>query len=301
MPNLRLLHPVFTLDNQVLFAPGTVLTRNTLDDALSSFRRIPCKTCSLLSFSTVKEDLLNFLSVPPYVTIFFDQRQIDELMNLLDSIDLPVPVLESIDYFKQNDFQTYCHILMVFALSTLLTKLLLSDARKRIRVAATGPTHDIGKICVPLSVLQKTAPLTKKEKTLLEHHTVAGYVLLSHYSNNSRRLACKVALEHHEREDGSGYPRGIMLKDILVEIITVSDIYDALIAPRPYRSSAYDNRTALEEITRMAKEKKLRWDVVKALISVNRESKPDHTRITISGEKRGTPPFHNVHGITSDV
>jgi HD-GYP domain-containing protein (c-di-GMP phosphodiesterase class II) len=125
-------------------------------------------------------------------------------------------------------------------------------------------------------------------------------VLLSYYYKDLQNLACEVALDHHERRDGSGYPQGILLKDPIVEIIAVSDIYDALIRPRPYRSTAYDNRAALEEITGMAEKNKIGWDVVKALIARNRKSKPHYREITISAEKRGTPPPYNVHGVITE-
>jgi HD-GYP domain-containing protein (c-di-GMP phosphodiesterase class II) len=80
----------------------------------------------------------------------------------------------------------------------------------------------------------------------------------------------------------------------------VSDIYDALIAPRPYRSTAYDNRTALEEVTEMAQQNKIGWDVVKALIAHNRKAKPDYREVKISSEKRGAPPSYNVYGMIAE-
>jgi HD-GYP domain-containing protein (c-di-GMP phosphodiesterase class II) len=86
----------------------------------------------------------------------------------------------------------------------------------------------------------------------------------------------------------------------MVEIIAACDVYDALIMPRPYRSGAYDNRTALEEITEMAKQNKIGWDVVKALIARNRKSYLHYRQITISAEKRGTPPLHNVYGMIEE-
>ncbi len=85
-----------------------------------------------------------------------------------------------------------------------------------------------------------------------------------------------------------------------MEIIAVSDIYDALIMPRPYRSGAYDNRTSLEEITEMAKQNKVGWDVVKALIARHRKPRPSYKEITVSAEKRGTPPAYNVYGVVAD-
>jgi HD-GYP domain-containing protein (c-di-GMP phosphodiesterase class II) len=86
----------------------------------------------------------------------------------------------------------------------------------------------------------------------------------------------------------------------MVEIIAVSDIYDALIMPRPYRSEAYDNRTTLEEITEMADQGKIGQYVVKALIAHNRKSNPHYREITISAEKRGTPPSYNVYGVVAE-
>jgi hypothetical protein len=300
MLRVTLQHPIGTLDNQLLFPPGTLLTKEILDALVYSPRANSCQTYPLLLYGSVKEDCLNFLSTPPYVTIFLDKKEVNDILNLLGTFHLSLPILQSLDYFKQHDFHTYAHILMVFILSTLLAKDLISDYQECIQLSATGPTHDIGKICVPLHILKKAAPLTKTERGYIEHHAAAGYVLLSYYYKDIQHLACKVALDHHERRDGSGYPRSILLKDPMVEIIAVSDIYDALIRPRPYRSAAYDNRPALEEITEMAEQNKIGWDVVKVLITHNRKSKFHYREITISAEKRGTPPSYNVYGIIAE-
>jgi HD-GYP domain-containing protein (c-di-GMP phosphodiesterase class II) len=300
MPGLTLQYPIRTLDNQLLLPAGTLLTEEALDALIDSHRAGSYQTCPLLLYSSVRDDCLNFLSVPPYATIFREKKQIDDLLKLLETVHFSIPILQSLDYFKQHDFYTYTHVLMVFALSTLLAKDLIRDDEECIRLTATGPTHDMGKMCVPLHILKKTTPLTKTERGFLEHHAAAGYVLLSYYYKNCRHLACTVALDHHERRDRSGYPRGILLEDPLVEIIAVSDIYDALIMPRPYRSEAYDNRTALEEITEMAKQKKIRWNVVKAVISHNRASHPRYREVTLSAEKRGIPPSNNVYGVVAE-
>jgi len=300
MPKLTLQHPIHTLDNQLLLPPGTFLTKEALDTFISSQGPYSYPTHPLLLHGSVKEDCLDFLSNPPYDVIFSDKKEINDLFDILEAVYLSVPVLQSLDYFKEHDFYTYCHILMVFALSTLLAKDLIPDYEECIQLSATGPTHDIGKICVPLHILRKTTPLTKTERGFIEHHAAAGYVLISYYYKDIQPLACRVALDHHERKDGSGYPRGIMLQDPLVEIIAVSDIYDALIIPRPYRSTAYDNRAALEEVTRMAEQNKIGWDAVKALIAHNRKSKPDYREIKISAETRSTPPSYNVYGILDE-
>ena len=300
MPGLTLQHPIRALDHQLLFPQGALLTEESLDAVIQSHRTYSHQTSPLLLHGSVKQDCLDFLSTPPFVTIFSDQREINDLLNLLETVRFPIPILQSLDYFKANDFYTYAHVLMVFALSTLLAKDLLPDFQERIRLSATGPTHDTGKVCVPLHILKKTTPLTKTERGFLEHHTAAGYVLLSYYYKDTRHLACRVALDHHERRDRSGYPRGILLEDPMVEIVAACDVYDALIMPRPYRSGAYDNRTALEEVTEMAKQNKIGWDVVRALVAHNRKSNPHYKEITISAEKRGTPPSYNVYGMMEE-
>ena len=91
-----------------------------------------------------------------------------------------------------------------------------------------------------------------------------------------------MARDHHERRDGSGYPRGIPLEDRHVEVVAVCDIYDALVTPRPYRKGAYDNRAALEELTALAHEGKVSFAIVRQLIAVNRTDRPAAEECVVS-------------------
>jgi HD-GYP domain-containing protein (c-di-GMP phosphodiesterase class II) len=121
---------------------------------------------------------------------------------------LPLPVLESIEFYKRHDPYTYHHILLVFALSSHLARNLLDNFEEILQEAAAGSFHDFGKICVPLEILTKKTPLRKSERKALEHHTLAGFLLLSYYLKDPGILAAVVARDHHERLDGSGYPGG---------------------------------------------------------------------------------------------
>lgn len=300
MSTLTLFYPVHSLDNIQLLPAGTVISDETLDALVISNRFTTHQTCPLLQYGSVKEDLLNFLCQQPYHTIFSDKREIAELIDLMENVYLILPVLQSLDYFKIDDFYTYRHILMVFSLSTLLAKDLIPDYQDQIREIAASPNHDFGKICVPIHILRKSTPLTRSEINIMKHHSVAGYVLLSYYLKDTRNIAAIVARDHHERKDCSGYPRGIPLEDRLVEIIAVSDIYDALVSPRPYRPVSYDNRTALEEITRMAEKNEIGWEVVKALVAHNRKAKPHYSESKVSAEKRGTSPPGNLYGMIEE-
>lgn len=296
MVALRIDYPVHTLDNRELLAAGTLLSEETMEALISSQHSALPETRSLLEYGSVKQDLLDFFSVPPYPTILHGQKEIDDFLKLAESIHSILPVLQSLDYFKQYDPYTYRHVLLVFVLSTLLAEDLLPN-RNPIRETAAGAAHDLGKICVPVEILRKSDPLTRTERGVLEHHTVAGYVLLTYYLRGTQRFSAKIARDHHERRDGSGYPRGIALADRMVEIVAVTDVYDALISKRPYRSVAYDNRTALEEITTLAERNQIGWDMVKALVARNRKDKPHYSTILLSAEKRGTPPPRNVYGV----
>ena len=298
--DIRLYYPVHTFDNQLLLPAGAVLSTKTLDNLISSDKPTPYEIYPLLDYGMVRHDLHRQISRPPYDVIFSGQEKITEVMAMLEKVQLALPVLQSLDYFKKDDYHTYCHVLVVFALSALLARDLLPDRREWTEAVSIGPTHDIGKICVPLHILKKATPLTRDEKSFIDHHTTAGYVLLSYFQKDYMNLAAIVARDHHERRDGSGMPRGIQLSDSRVEIIVACDVYDALISPRPYRPSSYDNRTALEELTKMAETNKIGWEVVKSLVAHNRKSKPRPNEIKLSREIRGAPPLLNFHGVIEE-
>ncbi len=293
-------YQIITLEGKVLFSAGEVISEDSIQSLISSSAPFSQKIWPLLDYGSLKRDLLFFLNSPPYSSIFEGSDGITEILDIMKKIKLAEPVLEVLDYFEQHDYFTYRHMLTVFALTILIARVLVPDYRKKVSEAAYGPTHDFGKICVPLDILKKEQPLTWDELQQLRHHALAGYVLLSYYLKDSHSIAARVARDHHERRDSSGYPRGIALADRLVEIVTVCDIYDALISKRPYRDESYDNRTALEMLTDLARKGQIGWQVVKALIASNRHSKPKYYDTVVSIEKRGVPPPRNSYGIIKE-
>lgn len=297
MTSLVLRFPVRTLEREELLPAGARLTAARLSGVVGSGAEKTFPQTALLEYGTLRRDLHAFTRQGAYRVIFDDPEGFNSVLSLMENIRLPVPVLEVLRYFRRNDPYTYRHTLMVFALSCLLTRDLGHDRREILLEAAAGPLHDIGKIAVPLKVLKKTTPLTRSERLLLEHHPVAGHVLLCYYLGNPKRFASKVARDHHERKDGSGYPRGIRLNDRLLEIVAACDVYDALISPRPYRRVSYDNRTAIEEITAMAERGQIHWEIVTALVAHNRKNRPPLQECRVSLEKRGSPPEGNLYGI----
>jgi HD-GYP domain-containing protein (c-di-GMP phosphodiesterase class II) len=293
-------YPVYTQDRVELLPAGTILSPDVLKELRCTQGCRKAKSVKLLEYGTIKKDLIYFYSQPPYHNIFVDSKETEDLMALIENVELSLPVLESLDYFKVYDFYTYRHMLLVFVLSVRIGMELIPNYQELMQQAVASPSHDFGKICVPLNILKKQTPLTHEERRHLGHHALAGYVLLSCYIDDSRHLSALVARDHHERVDGSGYPAGSRLTDRMVEIVVASDIYDALISPRPYRRISYDNRTALEEMCDQADQGLLNWDVVETLISCNRRKPGINGKFLLSYDRRGTPPAENYYGITID-
>ena len=295
----KLDYPVYTLDNRLLLPAGKRLTPETLDALIATNKVTSYQVVSFLKDGTVYEDILSLLQKTPY-DVIFDEPEKTIALSLMEKIHFILPVLESLSYFKEYESYTYRHILIVFALSTIMARDLLENSEDWIREAMAGTIHDFGKICVPIQVLKKSDPLTRADRGIPEHHALAGFVLLSYLLQDRRSLAARVARDHHERGDGSGYPLGISLRDRMVEIIAACDVYDALLSPRPYRLTPYDNRTALEEIAEMAHGGKLSWEVVQALVSHNRRDKPHFGECRVSAEVRGSPPADSLYGVIVD-
>lgn len=299
MAEIMLHHAVHTLDNQQLLPVGTVISPRIIDELIEARSDPSPATYPLMNYGTVRPDLMQFISQKPYSTIFSDADRVAKIVGLMENVTLPDPPLKVLNYFKRNDFYTYRHFLLVYILSLLLALDLITDSNDILQETQMGPTHDIGKICVPLSILMKTKPLTVTERRLLDHHSSAGYVLLSFYLRDMKTLAAIIARDHHERKDGSGYPCGIHLDNLMTEIVVASDVYDALISIRPYRAQAYDNRTALETLTGMVQKKSLSLNVVQALVNYNRKKRTHYSECVVSLEKRGTPPEGNIYGVTT--
>ncbi|WP_181705128.1 HD domain-containing phosphohydrolase [Chthonobacter rhizosphaerae] len=102
-----------------------------------------------------------------------------------------------------------------------------------------APMHDIGKIGVPDAILRKPGALTADERALMQTHTAVGASILAGSDSRLIRLAAEIAETHHERWNGSGYPRGLAgtMIPISGRIAAAADVFDALVSPRPYKDA----------------------------------------------------------------
>lgn len=299
MPEYRLAYAVRDLEDNLLLPAGTQLTRQVMQD-LANREAGTIKFCRLLDSKQIQDDLFDYLSVPPYDMITSHDSQHAALLDIAGEVHVPETILNSFFRFRETDIYTYRHVLLVFALSILIARELIGEKKKLLQEVIAGPTHDIGKLCIPPAILSKKTPLSRAEHEYLKHHTLAGYVLLAYYFRDPDILAARVARDHHERKDCSGYPAGRPVDDLLIDIVMIADIYDALISSRPYRPVSYDNRSALEELIAQAQRGTISETVVRVLVALNRQSKPHQQNCVISTERRGKEPSENVYGITKE-
>jgi putative two-component system response regulator len=152
---------------------------------------------------------------------------------------------------EYKDDDTGRHVLRMAHYSVAVARSLGWDESNLELLLHAAPMHDIGKIAMPDSILQKPGPLSPAEWTLIKRHPAIGASILSGSDSEVIRLAEVVALAHHEKWDGSGYPRGLVGEDIPLvgRIVAICDVFDALTIRRPYKE-AFPVEDALDILRR---------------------------------------------------
>lgn len=140
---------------------------------------------------------------------------------------------------EYRDPETGAHILRMAHYSRhIARKMGLSEVEQELLLEA-APMHDIGKVGTPDLILLKPGKLTDAEFTIMQQHAVIGYEVLNASSSPLLKVAAEIALTHHEKFDGSGYPNGKKGDAIPLfgRIVAVADVFDALTTERPYKKA----------------------------------------------------------------
>jgi putative two-component system response regulator len=150
-----------------------------------------------------------------------------------------------------RDDETGEHARRVGATAQLLADAVAAGDDTTSRIGIAAPLHDIGKIAIPDSLLLKAGRFTTSEHAVMQRHTSIGADMLAGTSSGLLALARDIALTHHERWDGSGYPGGLAGDDIPIagRIVALADVFDALTHARPYKP-AWGVQDAVAEIKR---------------------------------------------------
>ena len=140
---------------------------------------------------------------------------------------------------EYRDPETGAHILRMAHYSRLVAARLGMDEGELDLLLEAAPMHDIGKVGIPDAILLKPGKLTDEEFAVMKRHASIGWEILQGHTSGNRmlRMAAEIALSHHEKFDGSGYPNGLAGEAIPLtgRIVAVADVFDALASPRPYK------------------------------------------------------------------
>ncbi|MEM6296619.1 MAG: HD domain-containing phosphohydrolase [Myxococcota bacterium] len=138
-----------------------------------------------------------------------------------------------------RDDETAAHLQRMSHYSRILARKVGLDDYTAELIRTASPMHDVGKIGIPDSILLKPGKLTRDEYDVMKQHTEIGFRILSGSESELLKLAASIARTHHEKFDGSGYPRGLVAQEIPIEgrIVAVADVFDALTSERPYKKA----------------------------------------------------------------
>ena len=183
-----------------------------------------------------------------------DERN-DDLRRALSELEIAqaetVRRLSMAVEFRDED--TGAHIERIGRFSTLLAEAIGMSPEFCRRIGHAAPLHDVGKVAIPDAILLKPGPLTDEERAIVETHAEEGHRLLRGSSSSILDMGATIALSHHERWDGDGYPRGLSAEKIPVEgrIVAIADVFDALTSHRVYRR-AFSVEKAVEMMLEQA-------------------------------------------------
>ncbi len=138
---------------------------------------------------------------------------------------------------EYRDEETGNHVLRMARYSQLIAEELGLPAQESKSIGISAPMHDIGKIGIPDAILLKPGKHTPEEFAIMKRHTLIGYDILKESPSKYLQMGATIAVGHHEKFDGSGYPYGLRAEEIplCARIVAVADVFDALTSVRPYK------------------------------------------------------------------
>ncbi|TYA14978.1 HD-GYP domain-containing protein [Paenibacillus faecis] len=182
----------------------------------------------------------------------FDEEKINQLLTpMMNELIAQKDVVSLLLLLNDSDNYTYNHSLQVGMLSYYIASWLGYPKEEAFAAGKAGYLIDIGKSLVPQEILHKPGKLTPEEFEEVKRHTTYGHDII--LKSTGDELSALVALQHHEREDGSGYPKGLRSSEIhpYAKIAAVADVYSAMTSNRVYQSKQ-EFLTVLRELNSLS-------------------------------------------------
>ena len=250
------LQPLIAADD---FLPILVLTADTTDQAKRRALSVGAADFLTKPFDAVELSLRIYNLVSRRVLHHrlhtqnqdLDQQVQQRTQQLAQAeIDTAACLATAAEY---RDDDTGQHSQRVGDMASQLARLLGWDETEIELLRRAAPLHDVGKIGIPDHILLKSDKLTPEEFAVIRTHTTIGAAILSQHHTRLLQLAAKIALTHHKRWDGKGYPCGLAGEEIPLagRLVAVADVFDALTHERPYKK-AWSREEAIAEIKKQS-------------------------------------------------
>lgn len=293
---MRLESDLYAIDKKLLIKAGNKISRKVLNKIASlsgEIRYVPIKD------KWIMKDLLQTFNDKRYANIFYPPETNSKIVCAITRMKMPEKIIAELAFMKKFSPYTYHHALVIAVIAGKISFDHSIKSKYAPEIAMLlSLFHDLGKSRLPLSILDKSTPITMQEREILSSHPLIGYVLLHYYFGNSHKHYSFSSFQHHERLDGSGYPLGIKTLNKYSQLIGVVDALDALISERPYRSKPFSLRAAIDLLLEEADKGRFNKNLVRTLIIYSRKQAPG-TKIIIGQRGREQGPADNSYGKTA--
>jgi len=259
-PGMEVARDIYSRSNQVILNAGSILDANKISKIMfysidtiwvypvpgeepeqETLTRQLKNSIEFREFSRKYDQAVTVLQ-DSFLKILNDDGELDEdlLLNEVDSIinecGSKSRIFGMLHCIRDYDELTYMHCVNVAIVSNCFGRWLNMSEDDIRQLTLAGLMHDIGKTRIPKEILLKPESLSKEEYEIVKRHTLLGYEMLKDKTIDDR--VKMVALQHHERADGSGYPYGKTADQLepFSMIVSIADVYDALTCDRVYRS-----------------------------------------------------------------
>lgn len=294
---MHLKFDLYDNNNNLLISKNQEIIEALINELIHRGETLPRKFVAAKDTPLLK-DLDYVFSDNRYAPIFSSQTIRQHIMDALKQLKLEESLFIELSNMKEDHPYTYRHVQIIAAMTIVIISMLGKSKYNPALATHLSFTHDIGKTRIPEEILNKEIALTDNEYEIIQSHPTIGYLLLNYYCGWEGKKYCWTAFEHHEKLDGSGYPRGIKKIDPYAQLITPIDIFDALISDRPYRRTPFTVRLAVDFLLDGVRNQQLNKENVHTLINCLRKNKVcPITSIRVSKEKRDKLPPGSVYGI----
>jgi HD-GYP domain-containing protein (c-di-GMP phosphodiesterase class II) len=244
---MKLREDVMTMNGLVLVPAGTILSQAHLK--LIQHHNIPLYELRFMAIETIQDTTFELVrQATNYAKDLFQRIRVNRRVPLLEIKHELIPMVREaaeipnlfklVEAIKAKDEYTHVHNIGVSVLATMLGQWMGLEENEVSLLALAAALHDVGKVRISDEILLKPDKLAQEEFAEMKRHTIYGYELLKEAPGLNPRIAF-VALQHHEREDGSGYPLKLRTPqiDTLSRIVAVADIFHAMSSKRPYHEA----------------------------------------------------------------